>query len=383
MTALAGWVPRPLPQRIALEGRYCRLEPVDPVRHGDQLFAASMAEGAEARHRYLFEAPIDRAAFQTWLEGRAASEDPRLFVVIDTATGRVEGRQCLMRIEPAHGAIEIGSILWGPAIARSRVATEALYLFAAYAFDALGYRRFEWKCNDANMPSKRAALRFGFTFEGVFRHHMVVKGENRDTAWFAMIDADWPGIKAGYEAWLEPANFDAAGRQRRGLADMRRDLFAALPRTLPAFTLRRAGADDLAALLTLQRAAYAWNRAVLGVEPLPLMADYAEIIATRECWLAERAGALAGALILEPEGDALLIWSVAAAPAAQNARVGRGLMAFAEQRAREQGFSAMTLYTGEKLVKNVEWYARLGYVTTRIEDVAGRRVVFMRKALPA
>ena len=123
-----------------------------------------------------------------------------------------------MRIDPVHGVIEIGSILWGPAISRTRVATEALYLFASHAFDTLGYRRFEWKCNNLNEPSKRAAERFGFTFEGVFRQHMVTKGNNRDTAWFAMIDGDWPRLKAGYEAWLRPENFDESGQQRSKLA---------------------------------------------------------------------------------------------------------------------------------------------------------------------
>jgi RimJ/RimL family protein N-acetyltransferase len=126
-----------------------------------------------------------------------------------------------MRIVPEHGVIEIGNILWGPAIARTRVSTEAFYLAARYVFDELGYRRFEWKCNDRNEPSKAAALRFGFMFEGVFRQHMWVKGANRDTAWFAIIDCDWPAIRAGFERWLDPSNFDSAGRQRRSLTELR------------------------------------------------------------------------------------------------------------------------------------------------------------------
>jgi RimJ/RimL family protein N-acetyltransferase len=218
---LAGWTPRPPPARAPLEGLWCRLEPLDPARHGDHLFAASMAPGAEERHRWLFEEPMARPAFDTWLAGRAASEDPLFFVVIDRATGRVEGRQTFMRIDRAHGVIEIGSILWGPAIAGTRVATEALFLFASHAFDDLGYRRFEWKCNDLNEPSKRAALRFGFRFEGLFRHHMVAKGRNRDTAWFAITDDEWPALRAAFEGWLAPENFDAAGRQRRRLAAFR------------------------------------------------------------------------------------------------------------------------------------------------------------------
>jgi RimJ/RimL family protein N-acetyltransferase len=214
MSDLANWTPRPRPSRIMLEGHYARLEPLDAARHGDELFAASMAPGADDRHRWLFEGPVDRAAFQDWLVGREASEDPLFFVCIDKATAKVVGRQTLMRIDPAHGVIEIGSILWGPDMAGTRLATEALYLFAAYAFDTLGYRRFEWKCNNDNAPSKRAALRFGFAYEGLFRNHMVAKGQNRDTAWFAMTCEDWPALKAAYERWLEPRNFDADGQQK-------------------------------------------------------------------------------------------------------------------------------------------------------------------------
>lgn len=213
MSGLIHWSPRKLPRRIVLDGRYARLEPVDPKRHGDALFAASMASGAAERHKWLFEVPLDREGFQAWLEERHRVDDPMMFVVIDKATGRAEGRQCLMRIDTVHGVIEIGSILWGPAIARSRVATEALFLFAKYAFDDLGYRRFEWKCNALNEPSRRAALRFGFTYEGIFRNHMVIKGASRDTAWFAMTDGDWPRIKAAYGRWLEPDNFDGDGQQ--------------------------------------------------------------------------------------------------------------------------------------------------------------------------
>ena len=220
-TGLQAWTPRPRPDARVLEGRWCRLERLDPIRHGDSLHAASTAPGVEERFRYLFEpAPADRAAFDAWAARAAAGEDPLFYAVIDRATGRAEGRQALMRITPEHGVIEIGSILWGPAIARTRIATEALYLFAQHAFDALGYRRFEWKCDVLNAPSRRAAERFGFNFEGVFRSHMVVKGKNRDTAWFAITDADWPRIKAGMERWLDPGNFDEDGRQRRALREV-------------------------------------------------------------------------------------------------------------------------------------------------------------------
>jgi len=215
---LSNWQGVPRPERIVLEGRYARLEPLDPARHGADLLASAQRPGAEDRFRYLFEEPpADLAALTPWLERAGTSIDPLFFAVVDRSTDRAEGRQSLMRIDVTHGVIEIGHILWGPAIARTRVVTEALYLLASYAFDTLGYRRFEWKCHNLNEPSKRAALRFGFTFEGVFRQHMVAKGCNRDTAWFAMIDADWPRLKAGYEAWLRLENFDADGQQKTKL----------------------------------------------------------------------------------------------------------------------------------------------------------------------
>ncbi|MFZ1909349.1 MAG: GNAT family protein [Burkholderiales bacterium] len=216
------WSSRPRPARAPLEGRYCRLEPLEPRRHGEQLFEASMAPGAEERFRYLFEAPQSRPDFERWLARSAASEDPLYFAVIDSANGRCEGRQALMRIVPEHGVIEIGSILWGPAIARTRVATEALFLFARHAFDDLGYRRFEWKCNALNEPSRRAAARFGFSFEGIFRQHMMIKGESRDTAWFSLIDKEWPALRQVFERWLDQTNFDHKGRQKKRLLDCHR-----------------------------------------------------------------------------------------------------------------------------------------------------------------
>lgn len=198
-------------------GRYVRLEPLDAARHTDGLFEASVAPGADDRFRYLPEVPPTSVAeVAAWTTRAASGADPLFFAVIDSATGRTEGRQALMRIDAANGVIEIGNILWGPGLSRTRKATEALFLFADYAF-GLGYRRFEWKCNDLNEPSKRAALRFGFTFEGVFRQHMVIKGANRDTAWFSMLDGEWPALRETYLAWLSPDNFDEHEVQRARL----------------------------------------------------------------------------------------------------------------------------------------------------------------------
>lgn len=217
---LADWRARPRPARAPLEGRYVRLEPLEH-EHADTLYQAASAEGAEDRFRWLFESPPqNRAEFDAWMAHASASTDPLFFAVIDKETGRAEGRQALMRIDQAHGVIEIGNIMWGPALQQTRMATEALFLFADHIF-ALGYRRFEWKCNDMNAPSKRAALRFGFRPEGVFRQHMVVKSANRDTAWFAMTDQDWQHLRPTYETWLSSDNFDTGGRQVRKLEECR------------------------------------------------------------------------------------------------------------------------------------------------------------------
>jgi len=210
MTAL----PRPRPSPVVVEGRYARLEPLS-LAHAEGLYKAS----SEAeRFAYLPDAPpASVAEVRAWIERYLKNDEYVFSAVVDRATGEPAGRQALMRIVPEHGVIEIGNILWGPAIARTRVATEAFFLAARHAFDELGYRRFEWKCNDRNEPSKAAALRFGFTFEGVFRQHMVVKGKSRDSAWFSIIDRDWPPIRSAFERWLVPSNFDSAGLQKARL----------------------------------------------------------------------------------------------------------------------------------------------------------------------
>jgi RimJ/RimL family protein N-acetyltransferase len=224
---LKNWTPRPRPERKALEGHFVRVEPLDAARHGDGLFEASSVPDADQRFAWLPDyPPRTRADYQPWLDRAEASADPLFFTVIDKESGRIAGRQTLMRIDPANGVIEIGNIYWGPPMARKPAATEAQFLFAQYAFDELGYRRYEWKCNNANAPSKRAAERFGFQFEGIFRQHMIVKGENRDTAWYSILDKEWPALKRPYQAWLDPANFDREGRQKRRLEEIRAEFGA-------------------------------------------------------------------------------------------------------------------------------------------------------------
>ena len=201
------------PQPIVLEGRYTRLEPIGP-QHAADLYAAAIPE----RYRWLFShAPQTLAEMQARIA--EANAGPHSYVaVVDKASGRALGQQGWMRIFPEHASIEIGGVYWGLEMARSRIATEALFLFARHAFDDLGYRRFEWKCNNRNEPSKAAAKRFGFRHEGVFRQDMIIKGESRDTAWFSMIDKEWPALRAEYERWLDPDNFGDDGVQKTRLS---------------------------------------------------------------------------------------------------------------------------------------------------------------------
>jgi RimJ/RimL family protein N-acetyltransferase len=203
-------------------GRYCRLEPVNVQRHGQELFAAYQQAPDDRDWTYLVHyRPATAQDFNTYLGKLAKSEDPLNFAIIDAATNRAVGTAALMRIEPAHGVIEVGGITFSPLLQKTRAATESMYLMMRRAFDELGYRRYEWKCDSLNAPSRAAAQRYGFTFEGIFRQVLVYKGRSRDTAWFSIIDAEWPRIRAAFEAWLDPTNFNADGQQKRALSDLR------------------------------------------------------------------------------------------------------------------------------------------------------------------
>jgi RimJ/RimL family protein N-acetyltransferase len=214
------WKPARRPERTPLAGETVRLEPVDAERHAVDLFTSS--KDAPALWDYLAYGPFsNQQAFTNWLKERAASDDPLFYAVVDRGSGTARGMASLMRIKPEHGVIEVGHIWFAPVLQRTRQATEAIYLLSRHVFDDLGYRRFEWKCDSLNLPSRRAADRFGFVFEGVFRQHMVIKDRNRDTAWFSILDGEWPVVRAAFEAWLAAANFDGEGRQRRSLAEFR------------------------------------------------------------------------------------------------------------------------------------------------------------------
>ena len=220
------WTAARFPPRETIAGVTVRLEPVDPEKHARPLFKASHAEGvAEPLFRYLPYGPFAGFdEFKAWLDERSGSKDPYFVSVVDAKTALPQGMASFMRIAPDHGVIEIGHIWFAPAIQRTRQATEAIYLMARHSFDDLGYRRLEWKCDALNEPSRRAAERFGFTFEGVFRQHLVVKGRNRDTAWFSILNGEWPVICSAFEAWLEAGNFDADGRQRQSLSTIRESM---------------------------------------------------------------------------------------------------------------------------------------------------------------
>lgn len=220
--ALEGWTPRERPARVTLEGERCRIEPVDVERHAADLFEAYSAAPDGSDWTYLFTGPFtDFESFHAYLEKAAASEDPLHYAIIDRASSKAVGTFALMRIDPAHGAIEVGSVTFSPRLKRTALSTEAQYLLMRYAFDELGYRRYEWKCDSLNAPSRKTAQRLGFQFEGIFRQAVVYKGRSRDTAWYAIIDQDWPQVKRAFESWLAPANFDAQGNQRASLASLR------------------------------------------------------------------------------------------------------------------------------------------------------------------
>lgn len=213
-----GWRTPPRPDGVTLSGRFAHLEPLTPEKHAAMLYRAY--DGADAVWDYLPVGPFASAAtFHRWMRDATAGDDPIFFAIQNLETGGWEGFCALLNIAPATGSIEVGFITFAPALQKTRAASEAMFLLMQWAFKA-GYRRYEWKCNALNLASRRAAQRLGFSYEGVFRQHMVVKGRNRDTAWFAAIDREWPALKEAFQAWLAPSNFDPSGQQRERLGDL-------------------------------------------------------------------------------------------------------------------------------------------------------------------
>jgi RimJ/RimL family protein N-acetyltransferase len=215
------WKPVEPPSRVPLHGEHVLLRPVDAAADAEPFFAATHPPAEESLWRYMFDGPYkDAAEMRRAMEWIETVDDPLFFTIVRLADQRPLGRAAYMRIEPEHGTIEIGGILFAPELQRTAAATEAIFLMLRHAFD-LGYRRVEWKCDALNEASRRAAARFGFTYEGVFRQHMVIKDRNRDTAWFAIVDDDWPRLGTAFQTWLAPENFDAQGQQKQALSELR------------------------------------------------------------------------------------------------------------------------------------------------------------------
>jgi len=216
-----GWTPRPRPPLAPITGRYCRLEPLSTERHAADLYQAFSQAPDDSDWTYMGVGPFaDVAAYRAFAEAAQAGNDSLHHAIIDLKTGRAIGTLALMRIDPANGVIEVGFVSFSRQLKRTRIATEAQFLLMRRAFDELGYRRYEWKCDSLNAPSRQAAARLGFQFEGVFRQATIYKGRSRDTAWFSIIDSEWPALRAAYERWLDPANFDEQGKQRQGLSEL-------------------------------------------------------------------------------------------------------------------------------------------------------------------
>ncbi len=217
---LPDWTPCARPPRTPMLGRYCHVEPLDMARHADQLDTV-FRDGDPGNWTYLGVGPFATAeAFRSYLSKAAASEDPLAHGIVDAATGIAVGMASYLRIDANNGCIEVGGIHLSDRLKRTRASAEAMFLMMRRAFDELGYRRYEWKCDSLNAPSRAAAERYGFRFEGIFRQAVVYKGRNRDTAWFAVLDSEWPAIRSAFEAWLAPANFDTAGTQRQRLSNL-------------------------------------------------------------------------------------------------------------------------------------------------------------------
>jgi RimJ/RimL family protein N-acetyltransferase len=212
------WQAALYPPREPMEGCYCRLEPLDAMRHAQSLYLANALDVEGKNWTYLPYGPFDSLEdYRNWIEQQCCKNDPLYYAIVDLANGKAVGVASYLRIAPDIGSIEVGHINYSPLLQRTPAATEAMYLMMAHAF-GLGYRRYEWKCNALNTPSRVAAQRLGLSFEGVFRQATIVKERNRDTAWYAAIDQEWPAIEAAMLQWLNPANFDEQGKQRSSLS---------------------------------------------------------------------------------------------------------------------------------------------------------------------
>ena len=376
MHDLSNWTPRPRPTAEGMRGRHVAIKPFVADADGPALWEAF---GREKTNELLFH--FGWPQLTRWqdlagqLEAMNASGAFITCVFCDPATDIPFGMASYMRIDEKNGSIEVGCVAHGAAMARSPASTEAHYLMARRVFDELGYRRYEWKLNNPNEPSHRAARRFGFTFEGVFRQAEVKPYGNRDTAWYSMIDREWPLNRMAFETWLDPANFDAAGNQKVPLSGITIRTMDAGP-----LHLKRIDPRDVDTLVALQQAAYARTRQATGSEPIPLEWDYAKLLSECETWLHADAEGPAAALILRPRAGDLYLESIATHPRIAGSGAGTAMMDATMNRVRAWGKPAIRLITNARNPA-VDWYRRLGFAIEREERRESRTVVHMARQI--
>ena len=375
MQDLSNWTARPTPTAGGMRGRHVVIKPFEPEADCPALWEAF---GRDKANELLYHFGWPQMASWRDLAGqleplnRSGAFVTNVFC--DPVTDVPFGMASYMRIDEKNGVVEVGCVAHGAAMARSPASTEAHYLMARRVFDELGYRRYEWKLNNPNEPSHRAARRFGFTFEGVFRQAEVKPYGNRDTAWYSMIDREWPLNRLAFETWLDPGNFDAGGRQRLPLSGM-----TAREMTAGALSLTRIDPRDVDTVTALQRAAYARTGEATGNVPIPLEWDYATVMSECETWLHADADGPAAALILRPRPGDLYLESIATHPRIAGSGAGTAMMDATIERARAWGKPAVRLLTNARNPA-ADWYRRLGFAIEREEDRDGRTVLHM--ALP-
>lgn len=357
---VSDWTPRPRPERVTLAGHHCRIEPLDAERHAADLYAAYATAPDGRDWTYMPIGPFnDAASYLAHARAAAASADPMHYAVIDRASGRAVGAFALMRIDPAHGVVEVGYVAFSRALQRTPISTEAQYLLMKYVFDTLGYRRYEWKCDALNAPSRKTAQRLGFRYEGTFRQAIVYKGRTRDTAWFSIIDPDWPVLAATFEAWLAPDNFNAQGAQRRSLTELRaayahqaHDTRAA---ERPPLSVRPLAASDEAAWRVLWRGYLAFYDTELGNEVYAT--TWARLLDQHESMLAlgafDETGRLLGIVhalyhrSFWTEGPYCYLQDLFTAPDTRGQGVGRALIEGVQAQARAAGARRVYWHTHE------------------------------------
>lgn len=349
------------------------MEKLSASRHGADLGQVLAGEAIAGLYDYLSDPPPSTPAeVEAWAVKAETSTDPYFLAIIDQQSGKAIGRLALMRIDAANGVIEVGHVLYSPLLQRSPHASEAQYLLMRHVFEELGYRRYEWKCNSLNLPSRAAARRLGFVYEGFFHQHMVVKGCNRDTAWFSMLDGEWPLRKQAFDAWLDDANHDEHGRQRQGLGEFMALRSAPVGDGDTTGRLRRMGRAEAAALTAFQMICYAENERLTGRRPVPLSWDYSEVLDECEVWALGESEDLEAVIVLRDNREELYLESIAIAPELQRRGLGDQLLRFAARRAGTHRSGTLRFITNSAIKRNVDWYLSRGFLIEEMEDIGDR-----------